>query len=71
MELKKEKCNKQTSYSLSDDPNFNEIFENRDKLIQFLKTEYSDCKEKVKFLKAKINFFRNKIFLKEYLSLIH
>lgn len=47
MELKKEKY-KQTSFSLSDDPNFNEIFENRDKLINFLKTEYSDCKEKVK-----------------------
>lgn len=49
MELKKEK-NKQSSLSLSDDPNFNEIFENREKLINFLKTEYSDCKEKVQIL---------------------
>lgn len=47
MELKKEKNNKQLSFSLSDDPNFNEIFENREKLINFLKTEYSDCKDKV------------------------
>ena len=48
MELKKEKLNKQNcSFSLSDDPNFNEIFENRDKLISFLKSEYSECKEKV------------------------
>lgn len=54
MELKKEKCNKQASYSLSDDPNFNEIFENREKLIQFLKSEYSDCKEKVKSIYNKL-----------------
>lgn len=48
MELKREKCSKQISpFSLSEDPNFNDIFDNREKLIQFLKSEYSECKERV------------------------
>jgi len=65
MELKKEKYNKQSCFSLSDDPNFNEIFENRDKLIHYLKTEFSDRKEKVIFyyILILLKNFKNNLLL--------
>jgi hypothetical protein len=35
------------NFSLYEEPNFTEIFENRDKLNKFLVSEYRDNKEKV------------------------
>jgi hypothetical protein len=36
-----------SNFSLCDEGLFNELFDNREKLIEFLKTEYGCCKEKL------------------------
>jgi len=50
LEERKEKLAKNIpviSFSLCEEPNFNELFDNREKLISFLSSEYSNCKERV------------------------
>ena len=50
MEDRREKILKNipvTNFSLCEEPNFNEIFDNRARLIEFLDSEYGVNKEKV------------------------
>ena len=50
MEDRREKILKNipvSNFSLCEEPNFNEIFENRARLIEFLESEYGVNKEKV------------------------
>jgi hypothetical protein len=58
------------SFSLCEEPNFNELFENREKLISIVSSQYRECKDKVSGFKIGFKKKKNPMFFSPQIFLI-